>query len=433
MSATSLVNVGLLGVGVVGSAVARALSEKAAWIEQHAGVPVRVKTALVRDASRSRPGLPADLTLTTDPDAILGDPDISIVVEVMGGEQPALSYIQKALHRGKHVVTANKEVLAKHGPEIFAHAVEHGVGIRFEAAAGGGIPIVGPLLTDLAANELTAVNAIINGTTNYMLTRMASEHLGYAEALAEAQRLGYAEPEPSADVEGLDAAYKLAILGSLAFHTTIRADDVFAEGIASLTPADFDYAAELGYVIKLLAVGRRIGSSIQARVHPVFLPMSNPLANVDGVNNAVELEGDLVGWVMCQGPGAGPAATSSAVLGDVIAAVRALSGEPAPAPRLDAQLAVEPMEELRTKYYLRLRAADQPGVMAQITRVLGDRAVSLASVIQKETGEDGSSAEIVVTTHTAREADVQDALQELARLDVVLAVDSLIRVEDGTA
>ena len=308
------VGIGLLGHGTVGAAVARALTSKAALIESQAGAPAALRRVLVRDASRPR-DLPPGVELTDDPSAVLDDADIGVVVEAMGGERPAFDYIQRALHGGKHVVTANKEVMAKHGPEALAHAAEHGVGLRFEASVGGGIPIIGPLLRDLAANDVSAVNAIINGTTNYMLTRMAREGVGYAEALRDAQELGYAEPEPSSDVQGHDAAYKLAILASLAFRTQVRADDVYREGIERLTAADFRYAAELGYVIKLLAVGRRAEDGVQARVHPAFLPAAHPLASVSGVLNAVELEGDLVGWAMFQGPGAGPGPTASAIVG----------------------------------------------------------------------------------------------------------------------
>jgi homoserine dehydrogenase len=423
--------IGLLGLGTVGGGLARALTEKTEAIERYVGAPVHLARALVRDGAKARPGVPA-ASLTTDPDAVLGDPDVDIVVEVMGGEEPALSYIQRSLHRGKHVVTANKEVLAKHLPKVLAHAAEHGVALRFEASVGGGIPIIGPLVEDLAGNDLSAVHAIINGTTNYMLTRMAHEGLSYADALAEAQRLGYAEADPSSDVDGVDAAYKLAILSSLAFRTSVRDVDVYREGIARLAPVDFRYASELGYAIKLLATGRRVGDAVEARVHPAFIPRSSPLAGVDGVLNAVELEGDLVDWAMFQGPGAGREATASAVLGDVLAIARLIAtGAPVPPPpAMDRALAILPTAELSTEYYLRLQAEDRPGVMAQVTQVLGDAGVSLASVIQKE-AHTGASAEIVITTHAAREASVQAAVAALAGLAVVREVSNLVRIEGG--
>jgi homoserine dehydrogenase len=431
VSDTSEISVGLLGLGVVGSGVARALAEKREAIAAHVGRPVSIVRVLVRDGVKAR-DLPGGAPVTTNPDDILKDPAIDIVVEVMGGEEPAFSYIQKSLHAGKHVITANKEVMAKHGPKVLGHAREHGVSIRFEASVGGGIPIIGPLLNDLAGNEITAVNAVINGTTNYMLTRMEEDGVEYEEALAEAKALGYAEADPSADVDGIDAAFKLAILSSLAFRTSVSDADVYREGIGKLGPVDFVYAAELGYTVKLLATSRRVGAGVQARVHPAFLPWDNPLAKVDGVYNAVELEGDLVEWVMFQGPGAGSEPTASAVLGDLLSVARTVAtGASAPAPpSLDAGLAVLPMDLLDTKYYMRLRAQDQPGVMAQITKALGDLGVSLASVIQKEV-HDEDLAEIVITTHVARESAVQQAVRKLESLDVVTEVSNLVRVEDG--
>ena len=433
MASRRPISVGLMGLGVVGGGVARALADKASAIEAFVGAPVRLTAALVAHPRRRRSDVPEGVRITGDPGHILDDPQVDIVVEVIGGEEPAFGHIQRALHNGKHVVTANKEVMAKHGPEVLAHAAEHGVSIGFEGSVGGGIPIIGPLLRELAANEISAINAIINGTTNYMLTRMASDGIEYADALAEAQRLGYTEADPASDVDGVDAAYKLAILSSLAFHTTVRDTDVYREGIGSLAPADFAYAAELGYAVKLVAIAKRVGDEIQARVHPAFLPAGHPLARVDGVYNAVELEGDLVDWAMLQGPGAGARPTASAVVGDIMSIAQAVAAgaPPKPPPALDRGLRVQPMADLETKYYLRLRAVDRPGVMAQITRVLGDLHVSLASVIQKEVVDAAGTAEIVITTHTARESAVQEAVGELAALDVVIEVSNLVRVEDG--
>ena len=422
-----------MGLGVVGGGVAQALVDKAGAIEASVGRSVRLTAALVAHPRKRRSDVPAGLRITGEPSDILDDPAVDIVVDVIGGEEPAFEHIQRALHHGKHVVTANKEVMAKHGPELLAHAAEHGASIGFEGSVGGGIPIIGPLLRELAANDIAAVNAIINGTTNYMLTRMASDGLEYADALAQARRLGYAEADPASDVDGVDAAYKLAILSSLAFRTTVRDTDVYREGIGRLAPADFVYAAELGYAIKLVAIAKRVDGLLQARVHPAFLPTAHPLAKVDGVYNAVELEGDLVDWAMFQGPGAGARPTTSAVLGDIIAIAQAVAtgAQPARPPALDRKLRVQPMADLETKYYLRLRASDRPGVMAQITRVLGDLRVSLASVIQKEVVDAAGTAEIVITTHTAKESAVQQAVTQLAALDVVLEVSNLVRVEDG--
>ncbi len=420
-----------MGLGTVGLGVAQALGEKGDEIASRVGRPVVLQRALVRDLSKARGGAEG-VPLTTSPDELTGE-DIDVVVEVIGGETPALELVQRALHRGKHVVTANKELMAKHGPDLLAHAAEHGVALRFEASVGGGIPIIAPLLRDLLANRLTTVHAIINGTTNFMLTRMAREGQDYESVLAEAQRLGYAEPDPAADVDGVDAAYKLAVLASLAFHTVVRADQVYHEGIRRLTTADFRYAAELGYEIRLLAIGRLIDGAVQARVHPAFIPVDRPLAKVEGVLNAVELEGDLVGWTMFVGPGAGPRPTSSAVVSDIVEIARAMaSGSRAfDAPPLDRGLRIATIDEVETQYYIRLRAIDRPGVMATVAGVLGELDVSLASVIQKEPAQYDGSAEIVATTHNAKESAVRQAVERIAELEVVSEVSNVVRIEEG--
>ena len=436
MAAGEAVGVALLGCGTVGTGVAQALSGKEDAFTRYVGCPLRLVGVLVRDLGKARPGLPPEVPLTNRADDLISSPEVAIVIEAMGGEHPALEYIQSALRAGKHVVTANKEVMAKHGPEVIALADENGATVSFEASVGGGIPIVGPLTHDLAANRVSAVNAIINGTTNYMLTRMAQEGVSYEEALAAALDLGYAEADPSDDVDGTDAAYKIAILSSLAFRCTVHEADVFREGIRRLDPVDFIYARELGYVIKLLATSRLVDGAVQARVHPAFISEHHPLAKVDDVYNAVELEGDLVGWAMFQGPGAGAQPTTSAVTGDVLAIARSVARGSAPSayPEMQERRAIIPVAELETKYYLRLRAYDQPGVMARITGVLGELGVSLASVIQKEIPEDSDTpAEIVITTHKAREHAVQQAVQRLGDLDVVREVSNLVRIEDGSA
>ncbi len=433
MSTRGAVGVALLGAGTVGTGVAQTLTAKADALARYAGRPLRLTGVLVRDTAKPRPSLPPDVRLTSDPAELPVADDVDIVVEVMGGEQPALGCIESALRSGKHVVTANKQAMALHGPELLALAGEHRVTLAFEASVGGGIPIIGPLVRDLAGNKVTAVNAVINGTTNYMLSRMAREGASYEQALDEAQRNGYAEADPSDDVDGKDAAYKLAILSTLAFRCTVREPDVYREGIRELDAADFAYANELGYVLKLLATSRLVNGAVQARVHPAFLPEGHPLSKVDGVYNAVELEGDLVGWAMFQGPGAGASPTASAIIGDVLSIVRASTfGGALPGyPDVRERLPILPVAELETKYYLRLRAYDQPGVMAQITGVLGEMGVSLASIIQKEVPEDaGTPAEVVIITHKARESAVQDAARRLEALPVVYGAPKLVRIED---
>ena len=435
MSEGDGLGVGLLGLGVVGGGVARYLLEREHPDRAVSVPPVTLRSILVRDAAKPRslsvpPGL-----LTTDPAAVLQDARTHLIVEVMGGEYPAVNYIQEALDRGKHVVTANKEVMAKHGPELLARAAAAGVQLRFEASAGAGIPIVGPLAEDLLANDISSIHAIINGTTNFILTRMAREGMAFKEALLQAQQLGYAEADPSNDVQGVDAAYKLAILSSLAFRTRVHASDVYVEGIARLQAVDFRYARELGYAIKLLAIGRKADGALQVRVHPTLLPAEDLMAKVDGADNAIQVRGDLVGSVVFSGPGAGASPTTSAVLGDVLAVCRHVAAQAAgggPAPPPSASLAaprIESIAALRTQYYLRLTVQDRAGVLAQIASVMGQHGISIASVIQKDADLQAGTAEIVITTHPSREVDMQQALARFRELEVVIEVNNLIRVE----
>ncbi|MDP8924700.1 MAG: homoserine dehydrogenase [Chloroflexota bacterium] len=429
---TESIRVGLLGRGVVGGGVTRTLRDKATTIAQRVGRPVELRGVLVRDPSRHPD---ADgLALTADPADVLDDPDVQIVVEVMGGEEPARAYIMRAIENGKHVVTANKEVMAKHGAEIVAAAAARGVDVAYEASVGGGIPVIGPFKLDLLANDISRVTAIINGTTNYIITRMSTAGLDFASALGEAQRAGYAEADPRNDVEGIDAAYKLAILATLAFHARVHPDQVYREGITGLEPSDFRYARELGYVIKLLAIGKRGGDELEVRVHPTFVPAGTMLASVDDVFNAVQVEGDLVGRILFYGRGAGAGPTSSAVVADVIDVAQRIEGgqiRPPLGPYSGGPW-VKPMSDVLSRYYLRLVAADRPGVIARIAGILGAREISLASVIQKEDvlAGDDRYAEIVFMTHQAREEAVQQALAEIQGLDVVARIGSLIRVEE---
>jgi homoserine dehydrogenase len=419
----------MLGAGTVGSEVARVLLEKREAYSRRLGRPLEVAVVVVRDPARPRKGIDPAL-LTTDPTRALDDPTIDIVVELLGVEQPAVDWISRALSNGKHVVTANKEIMAKHGPVLLALARKQGVELLYEASVGGGIPIIAPLKRDLLANEITAVSAIINGTTNYILTAMSREGADFADALRRAQELGYAEPDPANDVEGEDARYKLAILATLAFRAPVRRDDIYREGITRLTAKDFRYAAELGYAIKLLALAHRIDGGVQARVHPVLLPAEAPLAKVDGVLNAIQVEGDLIGRVNFQGPGAG-FPTTSAVIADVLdAAQSVIGGRRASYASEEAPARIVAMSELITRYYIRLTVADQPGVLAQIATRLGDAKISIASVIQKEADPASNTAELVIMTHEAREASMQDALKAVAALSVVQEIGNFIRVEE---
>ena len=426
------VGIGLLGLGVVGSGVARVLFEKSKRLEELADCRLSLEGVLVRDLAKSRSyDVPTHL-LTTSAEDILGDPNIDIIVEVMGGQDPALDYILKGISLGKHVVTANKEVMSRQGPDILTLARKKGVQVMFEASVAGGTPIISPLLRDLVSNEFIAIHGIINGTTNYIITKMAQEGVDFDLALKEAQELGYAEPDPTNDIEGIDAAYKLAILSTLAFRARIKDTDVYREGITRLTARDFLYATELGYTIKLLAIASKRGDAVEARVHPAFVPSELMIAKVDGVLNAVEIEADLVGRVMFNGPGAGPMPTTSAVLADIIGIARNIVGNVTPPTplKLSEDIRVRPIADLETKYYLRLNVNDRPGVFAQIAKLLGDLDISIASVIQKESDEAAQRAEIVLMTHRAKEASMRRALQLLQELDVVNEVGNLVRVEE---
>ena len=318
------INVGLLGHGVVGGGVARTLRDKADTIARRVGRRVALRGVLVRDPARHTD---ADwLQITSDPAEVLDDPEIQIVAEMMGGEQPAHDYIRRAIANGKHVVTANKEVMAKHGPSIVADAASRGLDVAYEASVGGGIPVIGPFKLDLLANDISRVAAIINGTTNYIITRMSTAGLDFGTALREAQDAGYAEPDPTNDVEGIDAAYKLAILSTLAFHARVHPDQVYREGITGLQPSDFRYARELGYAIRLLAIAKLVDGGLEARVHPTLVPAGTMLASVDDVYNAVQVEGDLVGRILFYGRGAGAGPTASAVVADIIDLAQRLVG-----------------------------------------------------------------------------------------------------------
>ncbi len=426
------IGIGLLGLGVIGSGVARALTGKAEALAAPVGCPLRLRKILEKDLAKTRASKIEPSLFTTDPAEVIGDPEIDIIIEVIGGERPALDFIREAIGRGKYVVTANKEVMAKHGPQLLSLAKERGVDILYEASVGGGIPLIAPFKQDLLANEISAIYAIINGTTNYILTRMASEGLDFSSALKQAQKLGYAEADPTNDIEGIDPAYKLAILATLAFHAEVRPDDVYHEGISRLSSRDFRYAKELGYEIKLLAIAKERDGAIEVRVHPVFLPEDLLLAKVDGVYNAVQVEGDLVGRVLFYGQGAGALPTSSAVVADVIDLAQRINRRVniTPTLQLDPTKRIKPISEIETRYYLRMSTVDRPGVLAQISKILGDNLISISSVIQKESDVSADVAEIVLMTYPANEKAMQKAMGEIERLEVVKEISNFVRVED---
>ena len=432
MASDSSINIGLMGLGVVGGGVASALLQEPSPVTARVGRPVNLRRVLVRDRNRPRDvEVPAGL-LTTNAEDILDDPEIDILVEVMGGSDPALGYFRRALESGKHIVTANKEVMAKDGAELMALARANRVSLLFEASVGGGIPIVGCLMNELAANDVYSIRTIINGTTNYILTRMAFQRTAFTEALAEAQGLGYAEADPTNDVEGIDAAYKLTVLATLAYGRRFRPEDVFRQGISALEPQDFRYAQEFGYAIKSLAIADLDGGEVQLRVYPALVPAENMLANVNGVYNAVEVHGSLCGQVLFHGMGAGRGPTTSAVLGDLVETARLVRDAAAPSgpQELTQQLGVRPIDALQTRYYIRLIVADRAGVLAQIAQALGDENISIASVLQKDSDPETESAEIVIMTHPAQESSVQQALLTIGKLDPVRRVGNVLRIEE---
>jgi len=427
-----VIGVGLIGLGVVAGEVARLLTERGADFSTVLGAKVVLKRVKVLPADLERSqakAMPPGL-LTTDDDEFFNTPGLDIIVEAIGGEQPAFDYLARALREGKPAVTSNKELVAKRGSELKALAAAGGVSLRYEASVGGGIPLISRFQYDLVANQIKGIYAIINGTTNYILTRMSREGLDFAETLRQAQELGYTEADPANDVEGYDARYKLAILGSLAFHTTLRPEDIYCEGISRISSRDFRYARELGYTIKLLAIARVTGEAIEARVHPVLIPEDQLLAKIDGVYNGILVEADQVGQVLFYGEGAGARPTASAVVADVIAAARDivtgngtnLSAVPS------AARPVMPMAEVACRYYLRMTTLDSFGVLAQIARVLSEHRISIHSVIQKTTDAHREDAEIVIMTHAAAGEPMQRALAEVEALDVVSEVSNFIRV-----
>jgi homoserine dehydrogenase len=425
------IGVGLVGLGTVGSGVVEILRAHREDFSRRAGVDIELVKVADRDASRATAlGLTEEM-FTTDAAEVIADDRVDIVIELIGGTNAAKVVVLSALHAGKSVVTANKALMASNGQEVMDAASKAGVDIMFEASVGGGIPIIGPLKHSLVSNEIVSVMGIVNGTTNYMLTRMADDGLDYDSALAEAQAKGFAEADPTADVDGHDAAAKIAILASIAFNSRVTVDRVPVEGIRGITPIDIAYAAEMGYAIKLMAIARREADGIDIRVHPTMIPVSHPLAKVSGVYNAIYVTGDAVGETMFFGEGAGSLPAASAVVGDVIEVARHLRSGclNLVGCTCNEHLPVRGISHLETGYFIRFAVADRPGVLAAVASKFGDHGVSIASVIQKRVCESGD-AEIVYVTHRAAEGAVRAALDDIQGLDVVTEVAAVIRVED---
>jgi homoserine dehydrogenase len=421
------VGIGMLGAGIVGGSLIRRLVEEHAAIETKTGLDLQLRRVAVRDLEKARSFEIDRSLITTDPEVIIDDPEVRLVVEVMGGLEPAGEMVLRALRAGKPVVTANKALLAERGPELFAAAEEAGVPLLFEAAVGGGIPIIRPLSETLAGEQIERIIGIVNGTTNFILSRMAEDGASYADALAEAQSLGYAEADPAADVGGGDAAAKAAILASLAFGTWAGIENVFHEGIEKITKADMKWASELGYTIKLLAIAERLEAGVSVRVYPAMLPKAHPLATIRGATNAVFIEGPSIEELLFAGPGAGGAPTATAMLGDVIDAAREILAGAEVAPRIrfsPGELVT--FESVDTKWYVRLEVDDQPGVLAQVAGAFGKHDVSIKSVLQEGRGED---ATLMIVTHLAPEASQREARRAIEEIGNVRSVASVVRVE----
>lgn len=421
-----MIQIGLLGFGTVGSGVAELIQKNQNTITKRLGENIEIKKILVRNLNKKRL-FSSEEKITDDPAKILGDNEISIIVELIGGDEPALTYIREALLAGKHVVTANKEVISKHGKELLDLAQKQGVNLFFEASVGGGIPIIRPMKQCLAANEVIKIMGILNGTTNYILTQMTEKNKSFEEALREAQKEGYAESDPAADINGSDAARKLAILSSIAFNSRITPDQVYTEGIDSVNLTDINYAKELGYRIKLVAIGKRHGNEVEVSVTPILLKEKHPLASVSGAFNAILVEGNAVGRVMFYGQGAGKMPTASAVVADIMDAVRTRSGNRIYCTCYDELNIMNPGHST-SRFYLRLRVTDKPGVLSKISGAMGENQISLSQVFQKNTMD--HTAEIVMVTYEVPFENLQNALEEIKAYRQVEEISSVIRVEE---
>ncbi len=430
------VNVGLLGLGTVGGGTFNVLSRNAEEITRRAGRGIRITHAAAREYDAgSLPGI-GDISVTDDAFSVVDNPDIDIVIELIGGYEPARELVLKAIANGKHVVTANKALIAMHGNEIFAAAQEQGVMVAFEAAVAGGIPIIKAIREGLAANQIQWLAGIINGTGNFILTEMRDKGRDFDDVLKEAQALGYAEADPTFDIEGIDAAHKLTILASLAFGIPLQFDKVYTEGISRITREDVNYAGELGYRIKHLGYTRRTAEGIEMRVHPTLIPERRLIANVDGVMNAVLVNADAVGPTLYYGAGAGAEPTASAVVADVVDVVRVLTADPENrVPHLAFQpdsltdTPVLDMEDISTAYYLRMQVSDKPGVMADITRILGDAGISIEAILQKEPAAGAERASVILLTHVVKERGMNRAISQIEALDSIDGAVTRIRLE----
>ena len=431
------ISVGLLGIGTVGGGTWNVLARNQEEITRRAGRGIRITKVADKDLARAQQLVGGSAAVTADAWEVVNDPAIDIVVELIGGCTVALDLVLKAIENGKHVVTANKALLATHGNEIFAAAQEKGVMVAFEAAVAGGIPIIKALREGLTANRIEWIAGIVNGTSNFILSEMRDKGLAFGTVLKEAQRLGYAEADPTFDIEGIDAAHKLTIMSAIAFGIPMQFDKAYTEGIASLAQEDIRYAEQLGYRIKLLGITRRTPEGIELRVHPTLIPARRLIANVEGVMNAILVKGDAVGATMYYGAGAGAEPTASAVVADLVDVTRMHTADPehrvphlAFQPDQLSDVAILPMDEVVTSYYLRMRVVDRPGVLADITRILADRGISIDAMVQKEPSEGEEQVDIIMLTHETREKHINAAIAAIENLAVVTGKVIRIRLEE---
>ncbi len=431
------INVGLLGIGTVGGGTFTVLQRNAEEITRRAGRPIRITVVADRNLELAKKVTGGACRVTEDAFSVVSDPEVDIVIELIGGYGVAKELVLKAIANGKHVVTANKALLATHGNEIFKAAQDKGVMVAFEAAVAGGIPIIKALREGLTANRIEWIAGIINGTTNFILSEMRDKGLSFDTVLKEAQRLGYAEADPTFDIEGVDAAHKITILSALAFGIPMQFDKAYIEGISKLDAVDIKYAEQLGYRIKLLGITKRTAEGVELRVHPTLIPSKRLIANVEGAMNAVVVQGDAVGATLYYGKGAGAEPTASAVIADLVDVTRMATSDPqnrvphlAFQPNAMSDLKILPMDDVQTSYYLRLRVQDKPGVLADITRILADEQISIDAVIQKEPGEGEDQTDLIMLTHQTREKRINAAIAKIEKLGVVAGKVNRIRLEE---
>lgn len=431
------INVGLLGIGTVGGGTFSVLKRNAEEIARRAGRPIQITVVADKNLDLARKVTEGSCRLTDDAFAVVNDPEVDIVIELIGGYGVAKDLVLKAIESGKHVVTANKALLATHGNEIFAAAQKKGVTVAFEAAVAGGIPIIKALREGLTANRIEWIAGIINGTTNFILSEMRSKGLPFADVLKEAQQLGYAEADPTFDIEGIDAAHKLTIMSAIAFGNSMQFDKAYIEGISKLESADIKYAEQLGYRIKLLGITKRTPEGVELRVHPTLIPAKRLIANVEGAMNAVLVKGDAVGATLYYGKGAGAEPTASAVIADLVDVARMHTADPehrvphlAFQPDAIVELPILPLAEVETSYYLRMRVEDRPGVLADITRILADQQISIDAMIQREPDEGEEQTDIIMLTHKTREKNIDAAIGKIESLAVVKGAVTRLRLEE---